>query len=115
MKNQKFCERLRFYRLYNKLEVKDVAEELSNRVKPISPKSIYSWENGTTQPSADMFMSLCEIYQIDGVLNAFGFEVDDDDSADVLQPLTEEEKDLILAYREHPEHRDTVRKIYDLK
>mgnify|MGYP002509253166 FL=1 len=30
-----------------------------------APKTIYAWEHGTTQPSADTLMLLCELYGIE--------------------------------------------------
>lgn len=31
----------------------------------ISPNTLYNYENGVSQPKADMFLSLCKIYNID--------------------------------------------------
>ena len=40
----------------------------------VSPKTIYSWESGNSQPTPDCFLKLCEIYGIDDVLSVFGYK-----------------------------------------
>lgn len=113
MKNSNFAERLRFYRQANQLSVQQVADQLAKDRKPVSVKSIYSWENGQTQPSADTLMYLCELYKINNVLEAFGYENRSEENA-IEKSLSPEEAELVLAYRKHPEYKNAVRKLYDL-
>lgn len=127
MKNQNFAATLRRYRQLNKLSVSEVASYLSKEVKPISEKSVYSWEVGNSKPSSDMFMAVCELYHIQHVLETFGYHTDttdieyqettQDDSEDSEDygKLSQEEINLIKAYREHPEFKDAVKKLYSLK
>jgi len=44
--------------------VKYVLEQLQNMGVTISDKTLYGWENGYRQPDADVFLLLCEIYNI---------------------------------------------------
>lgn len=123
MNNQSFAEKLRYYRKINRLSVQEVADYLSKKVKPISAKSIYSWENNKSKPSSDMFMTLCELYHIDHVLESFGYSSENTDFEiqkmqkdylEVYEKLSEEELKLILAYRAHPEYKEAVKSIYQI-
>lgn len=113
MKKYDFSRMLRYYRKANHLSVAEVAKLISENVKNVTEKSIYSWENGTTKPPADTFMYLCELYRIDDVLEAFGF-LDDFPEHNIKETLTKDEIDLIIAYRQYPEFKHAVRKIYGL-
>lgn len=121
MKNQNFAEKLRYYRQLNQLSVSDVAAYLSEKVKPISEKSVYSWEIGNSRPSSDMFMTLCQLYHIDNVLETFGFRTKDTDvdlqfhAKEHYEKVTEEEARLLKAYREHPEFKEAVKNIYHIE
>lgn len=127
MKNQNFAATLRRYRQLNNLSVSEVASYLSKEVKPISEKSVYSWEVGNSKPTSDMFMAVCELYHIQHVLETFGYHTDttdieyqettqkDSDNLDNSENygnLSQEEINLIKAYREHPEFKDAVKKLY---
>jgi len=47
-----------------KLSVKEVVNLLSQHQISIATKTLYGWENGTRQPDADTFLTLCKIYGI---------------------------------------------------
>ena len=58
---------LKYYRKLNHLSVKEVAEQFRQSKHPIAKKTIYGWESGQTQPSADNFIFLCNLYQINNL------------------------------------------------
>lgn len=73
MKNPKIAEKLKEYRKINHLSVDEVAAYLREKNIDVATKTIYGWENGQTQPSADNLMHLCRFYNIQNVLAAFGY------------------------------------------
>lgn len=61
------------------------------------PQSTFSsWETGKAEPSASMTLKLCEIYHVDNILNAFGF---DGYNKDGSIKLNLHETDQIKKYR----------------
>ncbi len=42
-----------------------VSQQLNKLGFNISPNTLYNYENGVSQPKADMFLSLCKIYHVD--------------------------------------------------
>lgn len=67
---------------------------------------------GFYQPRADILMLLCEYYQIDDVLTAFGYR--DAETSFLQDPLSVSEISLIKSYREHKEMQPAVHKLLDL-
>ena len=63
MKNPKIAEKLKEYRKINHLSVDEVAAYLREKNIDVATKTIYGWENGQTQPSADNLMHLCRFYR----------------------------------------------------
>jgi transcriptional regulator with XRE-family HTH domain len=55
---------LKLCRIKAGLEAKDVAEKLISIGAIKSVKSFYNWESGRTQPDADTFMYLCDLYKV---------------------------------------------------
>jgi len=111
MKNPNFSRVLKYYRKLNKLTVSDVAEIFSKRGSEIAPKTIYGWESGQSQPSADCLMFLCELYHIDNILETFGYHQTEEEAL-LLSPV---EKKLVKSLREHPEYQAAVYKLFDLE
>lgn len=107
MKNEKIAEVLKYYRKKNNLSVKEVAVNLKEQCSlNIAEKTIYGWESGQSQPSADTLLWLCDLYNIEDILNVFGY------TAEMKQlRLTEHEQKLILSYRSHPEMQEAVQKL----
>jgi transcriptional regulator with XRE-family HTH domain len=64
---------LKEYRRKSGLSSKDVTEKLSLNGVTVSPKTIYGWESGHSQPDADSLLLLCDIYGITDILFAFGY------------------------------------------
>lgn len=111
MKNPHIAKVLKYYRKLNDMSVNEVSELLTKYESPAAPKTIYAWENGTTQPDADTLMLLCEIYQIRDVLEAFGYK----EEADISLTLTDHEKNLILKYRELKDMQPAVDRLLRLE
>lgn len=86
----------------NHFTVKDVSLMLADRSLAVAPKTIYGWESGQANPSADMLLTLCEMYNITDILSAFGYTKNNDFHA------TASERELIEAYRKHPEMQEAV-------
>ncbi len=86
----------------NSLSVKDVASLLKERSIAVAPKTIYGWENGQACPSADVLLTLCEIYNIKDILATFGYA--DRETFHV----TKQEQAVVEAYRSHPELQEAV-------
>lgn len=102
VKNKYIPMALKEYRKKNQYSVKDVSLMLQERSYDISPKTIYGWENGQSQPSADVLLTLCELYNVTNILSAFGYEEPEEFH------LTSQERALIKSYRAHPELQEAV-------
>ena len=102
MKNPNIAKVLKEYRKKNKYAVKDVSIMLKERSIKAAPKTIYGWESGQAQPSADILLTLCELYNIENILSAFGYT----DETDFQ--LNSQERALIKSYRAHPEFHDAI-------
>lgn len=102
MRNDQIPKALREYRKLNHYSVKDVSLMLQEYDFDVAQKTIYGWEVGQSQPSADILLTLCEIYNIPNILSAFGYK-----SSEELQ-LSSQERALIKSYRAHPELQEAV-------
>jgi transcriptional regulator with XRE-family HTH domain len=88
--------KLKEIRESKKLSRKDVAEKLKEKGIEISDKTLYGYEVGRTSANADMFMALCQIYEIKDVLYEFNFTgYNDDGSIQLNLP----EQELVEKYR----------------
>ena len=112
MRNDNIARSLRYYRNVNHKSIDDIIAFLREHDYDVSEKTIYAWENGSNQPRADILMLLCEIYQIDDVLTAFGYR--DAETSFLQDPLSVSEISLIKSYREHKEMQTAVHKLLDL-
>ncbi|MDO4167161.1 MAG: helix-turn-helix domain-containing protein [Eubacteriales bacterium] len=111
MKNPNIAAMLKYYRKLNKLTVQDVSQYLDHQGKPTATKTIYGWESGQTQPSADTLMYLCSLYQIDDILGTFGYI---NSTKEEPIHLTPHERKLIRAYRKQTDMQPAVDKLLDL-
>ena len=60
MRNQNIAKVLKEYRKRNHLSVNDVSILLEDRSFTAAPKTIYGWESGQANPSADILLTLCD-------------------------------------------------------
>lgn len=111
MKNPNFSRVLKYYRKLNHLSVSDVSNIFHERGSEIATKTIYGWESGQSQPSADCLMFLCELYHIENILETFGYQTSEDEP--IL--LSSTEKSIIKGLREHPEYQTAILKLLDLE
>ena len=109
MSNEYIPRVLKEYRKRNHFAVNDVSLMLHERSLEVAPKTIYGWESGQANPSADMLLTLCEMYNITDVLTVFGYTKDDS-----FFHVTPSERALIESYRNHPELQTAVNKLLDL-
>jgi transcriptional regulator with XRE-family HTH domain len=108
LKNENIAKVLKEYRKKNNLTVKEAAALLSQRSVFCAEKTLYGYESGHSQPDADTFLILCDIYNIDDILGAFGYV-----ERSTIQP-TKFEQRIIEYYRLHPEYQDAINKLLDL-
>ncbi len=111
MKNPNFSRVLKYYRKLNNLTVPEVSNLFRERGSEIATKTIYGWESGQSQPSADCLMFLCELYHIENILETFGYQ--NTESEPLL--LSSIEKSIIKGLREHPEYQTVILKLLDLE
>ena len=112
MKNPKIAEALRYYRKINGYSVNDVAGILTEQKNSVAAKTVYGWENGTTQPDADTLMFLCELYRIPDILQTFGYN--SQDAKDGLS-LTPKEIKLVESYRRQPKMQEAIDRLLNLE
>lgn len=86
-----------------KLRIKSgfTADEVGQQIGK-SGKTVNAWENNRGQPDAEILIKLCDIYNVDNILEEFR------ENKNPLFNLTELEKQVILAYRAKPEMQNAV-------
>lgn len=99
MARDEIAKTLKKHRELAGLTVNDVIESLKLKGVEISAKTLYSWESGHRQPDADNLLFLCDIYHINNVLSAFGYE----EESKTENSLTLDEKELLTQYRKLPD------------
>lgn len=102
MRNEYIPKVLKEYRKKNHYTVNDVSLMLRERSFEVAPKTIYGWESGQANPSADMLLTLCEMYNITDILAAFGYNGNENFH------VTPSERTIVEAYRAHPELQEAV-------
>lgn len=89
-------KKLKEYRNKSKMTVKEISVLLSQKGFKASESTIYSWENGNSQPTPGALLTMCEAYGITNVLEAFGYDGYKPDGS--IQPNIDE-IDMIEKYR----------------
>lgn len=113
MKNPNLGRMLRYYRKSCHYSVQQVVNQLKNDYSvSISPKTIYGWENSQNQPSADMLLILCKIYQINNILESLGYEGSLEQAPLILSA---EERELVLKYRTQKCFHSAIHKLLDME
>lgn len=84
------------------------AEEVGNLIGK-SGKTVNGWENGRSQPDAELLLQLCDIYKVNNILDTF---IENRQSIKPLVVkdtiLTTHEKEVITSYRSKPEMQQAV-------
>ena len=91
---------LAFYRKRAGYTQKTAAEALGTKITTIS-----SWERGVSQPSADMLVSIAFKYKV---------SLSDLCGIDYTEAFSADEKEIIHAFRAHPEHQASIRVLLGL-
>lgn len=113
MNNPNLGRMLRYYRKANSFSVQQVVNKLKNEYEiSLSPKTIYGWENGQNQPSADNLLVLCKMYKINNILDSLGYEGSPEQAPLILTP---EEKEIIIKYRSRKYFNSAIRKLLDIE
>lgn len=113
MKNPNIARVLRYYRKLYNFSVKEVRDYLYSKDIDVAEKTIYGWESGNTQPSADTLMMLCAFYRIENILETFGYSGNSE--VDIPIRLSDDEKVVIEAYRQNPPMQNAVKKLLEIK
>ena len=66
-------------RISSKMSVKDISDLLTQKGYKASESTIYSWENGNSQPTPGALLTMCKAYGVEDVLSTFGYEGYKDD------------------------------------
>ena len=113
MKNSNLGRILRYYRKAKRYSVQEIVDKFKNDYDiSISPKTIYGWENGQNQPSADNLLILCKLYNINNILDSLGYDSEPEQAPLILTP---EERELVLKYRTHKYFNSAIRKLLDIE
>ena len=98
MKNS-IGEILKKCRLDSGHSVKQISDILISKGFKASEKTIYSWENGNSQPAPDAFLLMCKLYNVTDILKTFGYA--DTSAVDISLP---EDREHIKKYRKLDTH-----------
>ncbi|WP_171020681.1 helix-turn-helix domain-containing protein [Anaerofustis stercorihominis] len=63
--------KLKELRRKNKLTIEKVKYLLEKRDINVAIKTIYGWESGQRLPTPDIFLNLCDIYNVNDILEEF--------------------------------------------
>lgn len=113
MNNPNIAHVLKYYRKLYGLSIKEVRAHLQSKDIFVEEKTIYGWESGRTQPRADTLMTLCAFYNIENILDAFGYTANTE--FDLPIRLSKEEKYIIESYRRMPAMKGAVKKLLEVK
>lgn len=93
---KKFSDVLKELRIQAGYSQKDVYDMLGIRQSTFS-----AWETGRAEPSADMLLKLCKLYNIKDIFSAFGYDGYSEDGNPILNIR---EVDMIEKYRDLDTH-----------
>lgn len=83
------------------MSVKTISDLLTKKGFKASESTIYSWENGNSQPTPGAMLTMCEAYHVDDILATFGYDGYNEDGTLRLDMY---EIDMIEKYRFISEH-----------
>lgn len=86
--------RLKQARIDAHVSVQEISTILEDKGIKAKRNTIYSWENGNSQPTPDALLTMCERYNISDPLVYFGY-LNDNTASD----LSSKEIQIALAYR----------------
>ena len=71
MSKEEISLKLKELRRKNKLTIDEVKHLLEKRSINVAIKTIYGWESGQRLPNPDIFLNLCDIYNVNNILEEF--------------------------------------------
>lgn len=84
-----------------KISVKQISEILTEKGFKASESTIYSWENGNSQPTPGALLIMCRAYGVKDVLTTFGYDGYNDDGSIILNLIEIEHIEKYRALDEH--------------
>lgn len=116
MQSSTIARVLKYHRKLNHYSVKDVARQLADGGYSTAEKTIYGWEEGLSQPSADILMFLCGIYGISDILGEFGYRKrwDADTENTVTIEVSRLEEELVHQFRSQPSMQPAVLRLLQM-
>lgn len=84
-----------------KVSVKQISDILTEKGFKASESTIYSWENGNSQPTPGALLIMCRTYGVKDVLSTFGYEGYNDDGSIILNLMEIEHIEKYRALDEH--------------
>ena len=93
-----FGKKLREIRVDSGKTVPEISNHLTSLGFKAAIQTIYGWERGHSQPTADTVMAMCEFYGVQDVLAAFGYKngPSADESTLGEEPISLEESNQLL-------------------
>lgn len=88
-------------RVAAKMSVKEISDLLTLKGYKASESTIYSWENGNSQPTPGALLTMCKTYGVDDVLTVFGYDGYKDDGSLMLSMY---EIEIVEKYRDLDSH-----------
>ena len=84
-----------------KVSVKQISDILTEKGFKASESTIYSWENGNSQPTPGALLIMCRAYGVKDVLSTFGYEGYDSNGSIILNLMEIEHMEKYRALDEH--------------
>ena len=103
MGNKILFGKLKKYRLKCDFTQQDIADHLNLKNKSV----VGNWEIGKSEPDAETFLRLCHLYRINNVYELIDATTPDE--------VSNEEMEIIHAYRSHPEMHNAIRTLLKVK
>ena len=99
MSREFIAQKLRELRIKSGLTADEVGKKIGK-----SGKTVNAWEHNHGQPDAEILIALCDIYEVDDILDEFR----EHKPKNVSFNLSDHEKQVIIAYRQHPNMQNAV-------
>ena len=93
------AQKLRELRIKSGLTADEVGKKIGK-----SGKTVNAWEHNHVQPDAEILIALCDIYEVDDILDEFR----EHKPKNVSFNLSDHEKQVIIAYRQKPHMQNAV-------
>lgn len=106
MASENIGKLLREARINANISVEEISEALISLGFKAGKNTIYSWENGNSQPTPDALLYMCKRYHIRDILDYFGYKAPNTTLEMIL--TNPHEQKVITAYRAQPKMQEPV-------